>query len=767
MSDFTARISAILDTSRAQTQLNAFQSANNKIDIQVNLTGANANLNNILKGLQNQARNAGNNAGNAFASSFNSSIGNINTNNSQHTLRNLERTLANFKFDRSQINTITQQLNSMDVAVQKVTTRIRQNGRLELTVNGIDELGRVVTIVKQFDSQTGQMSTVSKTIAQSFNQVTDAATRMRTELATSIRGQMDTGSIEASVARVTARYEKLRTTGHASLTQIQTDISSLTSLQNAMGASTTDEELVANYERFNQTLQRVRNSLTTVAAESSAVATSLQINTLDNKMATWMSKNSRASKEFGASITHLRSQLANLGTNATVADLKRIESQFKSIDVAAKQMNLMGRTFGDTFRNAFTSITRYVGVSTVIYQSINALRQMFRSVVDIDTAMTELKKVTDETAESYNKFLSGAGTTAKEIGSTITAIVNSTADFSRLGYNFQDAQELAKVANIYSVVGDEVDNIDTASSSVISTMAAFKVEAEDAISIVDKFNEVGNNFAISSGGIGDALTRSASSMAAANNTLDETIALITAANTVVQDPDVVGTAFKTISMRIRGAKTELEEAGLETDGMAESTATLRKEIMALSGVDIMLDENTFKSTYQIMDELSQKWEELTDIQQASITELIAGKRQGNIVSSLMTNFDIARNALETSLGSEGSAMKEHEKWMESLEAKMNQLKAAWEELSMAFMNSNFLKGLVDTGTGILSTITKIIDTFGTLPTIIGAVSAGLTFKNVGELINQFHCLITLDNEYAHEALTTNGNMNEIMLILAA
>lgn len=76
------------------------------------------------------------------------------------------------------------------------------------------------------------------------------------------------------------------------------------------------------------------------------------------------------------------------------------------------------------------------------------------------------------------------------------------------------------------------------------------------------------------------------------------------------------------------AKTELEEAGLETDGMVESTAKLREEILALSGVDIMENANEFKSTYKIMDELAAKWEDLTDIQQASITELIAGKRQG-------------------------------------------------------------------------------------------------------------------------------------------
>ena len=103
---------------------------------------------------------------------------------------------------------------------------------------------------------------------------------------------------------------------------------------------------------------------------------------------------------------------------------------------------------------------------------------------------------------------------------------------------------------------------------------------------------------------------------AANNTIDESIALITAANTVVQDPAQVGTSFKTISMRIRGAKTELEEAGLETDGMVESTSKLRQEILALSGIDIMENANQFKSTYKFLDELSAKWKDLTDIQQA-------------------------------------------------------------------------------------------------------------------------------------------------------
>ena len=222
------------------------------------------------------------------------------------------------------------------------------------------------------------------------------------------------------------------------------------------------------------------------------------------------------------------------------------------------------------------------------------------------------------------------------------------------------------------------------------------------------------------------MERSASSLYAANNTLDESIALITAANTVVQNPEAVGTAFKTISMRIRGAKTELEEAGLETDGMVESTAKLREEILALSGVDIMEDANTFKSTYQIMDELATKWKDLTDIQQASITELIAGKRQGNIVSSLMTNFDVARDALNTSLESSGSAMVEHGKWSDSLEARLNKLKATWQSFAQSFLNSDGLKGGIDALRVLVGLLDGLVKNFGTLGTIaLGVIGKGI------------------------------------------
>lgn len=453
---------------------------------------------------------------------------------------------------------------------------------------------------------------------------------------------------------------------------------------------------------------------------------------------------SAAAKKYGEKLKELRAEI-NACTNG--AELKNAATKVDIFEKTVKNSGLNTKTFGTQIKDQFRRYSQYLSVHSMIMYATNAMKDMFQQVKLIDSAMTELKKVTDESDASYNKFLSNAASKAKELGTTVDGLISSTADFARLGYGFEDSQKLAEVANIYAVVGDEIEGVEDATQSLVSTLAAFKSEMNNisdsdfAMGIVDKMNEVSNNFAISSGGIGQALQRSASSMAAANNSLDETIALITAANTVAQNPEKVGNAFKTMSMRIRGAKTELEEAGESTEGMASSTASLRAEIKALSGVDIMLDANTFKSTYQIMDELADKWENLSDIAQATIIELVAGKHQGNVFSSLMANFDIAEDALATSIGSAGSAMEEHAKWSESLEARLNKLKATWQSLSQSFLNSDFLKVTIDLVTDLVNVLDKLISAFGSF----GTIGIGL---GINGIVKNFETLKTLPKSFA-------------------
>lgn len=421
--------------------------------------------------------------------------------------------------------------------------------------------------------------------------------------------------------------------------------------------------------------------------------------------------------------------------------LAGLRTSFAESSNAIKSAGENTKTLSERVGGLAAKFTSWLTVSQIVMKLYSSLKKMVSAVIDIDTAMTELKKVTDETSTVYAKYLDDASVRAKKLGATIADTVTASADFARLGYTLDEAAQLADAALVYKNVGDGIEDVSQASESIISTMKAFGIEAENAISIVDKFNEVGNNFAISSEGVGEALRRSASALAAGNNTLDESIALITAANGVVQDADVVGTTMKTVSMYLRAAKTEAEEAGESTEGMANSVSELREELLALTNgkVDIQIDENTFKSTYQIMKELADVWGELTDITQANILEQIGGKRNANVVSSMLENFNVAEDVVKTAANSAGSALKENEKYLDSINGKIAEFKATFEELSMNFIDSDFVKQVIELGTGllnVLNVLAKVIDKVGGLNTVL-YVTVGILATIKADAIKTF------------------------------
>ena len=665
----------------------------------------------------------------------------VTADNTADAIDSMRNAMSSMKFDTSSIDIATKDLEEMNIVIKEVSAKTK-NGNFDIAVKGINDVGEAVEIVKRFNAETNNFDIISKKISKPFDEGVQAAKRFKKEAETvkNIKLDFEVGKYDDGLSRMETNYNKLSNINvelEESVKRVRKAYSDLELVYNSTSDEVADKEkLIQAENEYAAALEKTNNLIRIQAREEKfnieADKLDDDIKLFQSNIDSWLAKNSAATAKFGDKLIELKARAENCDR----VELNHLIKEFKMLDNEADKAGLKMLSLGDRIKTKFKEYSAYFSVAEAFMYVTQGLKDMFDQVVAIDTAMTELKKVTDESDASYNQFLSNAAVRAKELGTTIDGLVNSTADFARLGYGFEDAQGLAEVANIYAVVGDDIDNVETATESLISTLTAFKDEANGlsdsdfAMSIVDKMNEVANNYAISSGGIGDALQRSASSMMAANNSLDETIALITAANTVVQDPDAVGTAFKTISMRIRGAKTELEEAGLETDGMASSTAKLREEILALSGVDIMLNANEFKSTYQIMEELASKWQDLSDIQQASVTELIAGKRQGNIVSSLMTNFDIAQNALETSLNSSGSAMREHEKWSQSLEARLNKLQSAWQSLSQTFLKSDFLKLGIDLITEFVGVLDTLVEHLGTLGTV--SLGAGI-WRTISQL----------------------------------
>lgn len=197
--------------------------------------------------------------------------------------------------------------------------------------------------------------------------------------------------------------------------------------------------------------------------------------------------------QFNADFTELSYTVKN--ADGTFTDFTAVLDR-----TGTKIVNVAGKTKESTslFKGAFDSLKKKSKEILTYMVSMGGLSRVFgqikqgvQYVKEIDSALTELKKVTDETDETYAKFLKTASAAGAEIGTTISDFTNATADFARLGYSITEATDLAKAASIYKNVGNGITSVSQASESIISTMKAFGIEANDAMGIVNRFNEVG------------------------------------------------------------------------------------------------------------------------------------------------------------------------------------------------------------------------------------------------------------------------------------
>lgn len=413
-----------------------------------------------------------------------------------------------------------------------------------------------------------------------------------------------------------------------------------------------------------------------------------------------------------------------------------LSNEFSELKIDMENAGIAAETLGQKlsrlFKEHFQTAIAMAGVAMVK----QGLREVYNNVLELDTAVTELKKVSSMTGDEMNSYLERTATNARELGASISDLVTSAADWKRLGYSDEDSEELARVAALMANVGDGIDNATTASSYLISTMQGFGLVADDAEHLLDCMNQIANTEPVSMEDLGIIMQKSSAAMSAAGNTYQETLAMASALNGVLQDSESSGTFLKTLSMYLRASKTDAENAGIATDGMASSVSELRSELKQLAGVDIMKNDNTFKSTYQIMKELSEVWKDLSDTTQANITELISGKRGGQGTSALLNNFSVAEDAMKQALNSSGSAMRENETYMQSLQAKLNQLDSAFQKFSTDLMKSDIPKFFVDLATVFVDSADSAVKFAGALPTLTAAISGVLSVMQMsGKLKN--------------------------------
>lgn len=281
-------------------------------------------------------------------------------------------------------------------------------------------------------------------------------------------------------------------------------------------------------------------------------------------------------------------------------------------------------------------------------------------------------------------------------------MVSAASMFRKSGFNDSDAAILAKVAASYQNVADTAVSAEDAAASIVSQIRAFGEDASFATHVIDAYNEVANNFSVGTNDLSQAMEIAASGMATYGNSFEQVIGLVTSGTEIMQGrSSQVARGLSTIAARIVKNQDALAEYGITVENV----------------------DGSLKSTFDVLSELKPKWDSMTDAQRTALGDTIAGQNQYKVLASVMQNFGHAADATKTALESAGSAAQENSKYMESLEAKQQALKAEFEDFANRVLSKDLVSGFINAGTAMLNFANNDV---GAAITRIGVLSTGIT-----------------------------------------
>ena len=483
------------------------------------------------------------------------------------------------------------------------------------------------------------------------------------------------------------------------------------------------DDQLNNIDRFGKSLRNIDK----LAKEN-------KVEKLIGKITEFMTRNSRMSRESASEFQNLIDELRS--GDLLESEIDDISTSFEKLKTKIRSAGETGRNFFDIFKRKILTVTaQQIATYFSFNDIIRYARTAVQTIMELDTALVDLQKTTKMNNTELNEFYFESTGIAKSMGVTTKEIIEQASAWSRLGYNTKDASEtMAELSSQFASISPGMD-IDSATDGLVSSMKAFDVEVEDVErKIMDNINRIGNTAATSNSEIVDMLTRSSAAMAAANNSIEETIALETAAVEITRNAETTGTAFKTIAMRIRGYDEETEELSDDLQNISGDIANLTK-VAGKGGVSLFTDETkqTYKSTYQILKEISEIWDQISDKQQAELLEKLAGKRGGQVVAGLLSNFDAAEKAMMEMEGAAGSADAEMSIIKKSISFKLNELKETWVDTFKYIIGRDDIGNIISSATALSEVLSGLIKNVGILGSAGGAFGFATGLMNKGPI----------------------------------
>lgn len=384
----------------------------------------------------------------------------------------------------------------------------------------------------------------------------------------------------------------------------------------------------------------------------------------------------------------------NVNSKNTVQDLNNISNSAKNTTTIFGRLK---NAVSGTFSSRKIETTAYLALLKEINDAAERAKD---TMVQLDKVVTDLSVATGDSRSSVKDLLKDYNSMAKQLASTTIQVSQAADDYLRAGKSMKESNQLIKDSIMLSKLGQI--NSSEATEDLLATMNGFDMSVNQVNDALDAMVAIDMAASTSSGDIATALKYCASSADIAGVSFNKLAAMIgTVQDKTMQSAETVGTFFNTLLSRYRNVKIGNY---LSDDGEDLSDY---ESVLKSIGIQLRDSQGEFRNFETILDEMAQKWNTLSSVQQAALLKVAAGTRQQNRFSALLEGYNKTLELTGVAANSAGTAVEKFNKsYKESLEAKTNTLQASFESMIMNSDMSEVYGGILDATTALVNLINK-------------------------------------------------------------
>lgn len=503
------------------------------------------------------------------------------------------------------------------------------------------------------------------------------------------------------------------------------DSSGLTKLQSEIKKVQTELRNLTTYSTSVQLNKPVKEAIKDLDKLQTAIARSYnsKLGMLDT------TKLKSNFKDLNLNLSSLQRSFNATGATGQIAFnnlLGRLGNLDTGLKTVSKTTDKVMNTLGNTFR---------WGIIASGFQSImNSAHEAVQYVKDLDTSLTNIMMVTDYSKQQMNEYAKSANEAAKALGSTTVAMTDATLVFAQQGFDLNKSDQLAQLST--KLANASQQDTATTSDQITAYMNAYGLDnnIEKLSSALDSWAEVANVSAADVQELATASQKAASTANTVGVNMDQLAAQIATIESVTREaPENIGNGLKTIYARFSDISMgETLDDGVD---LGQVTGALEKV-----GVSVIGSDGKMREVGSIMEDLMKVWSNIDSTQKNAIATTLAGKYQLSRFEALMNRSDMYNEYKSASQNADGTLDVMNEKYVDSLEGRMNKLQATFEETIGKFSETDDFYGLIDGLTTAIDLMNQLIDTIGGGKSALlglGAVAGKVFSTSIGRGINNF------------------------------